>query len=77
IGMCIGLDSTATEDGNKWLLINPAYSITHPPKPKDRFDFESRRWEDPTENYQGYKLGKSFYVKPSDVSLKNRDREYE
>lgn len=76
LGVCIGLDSTLTSSGDKWLMVHPAYGITHPPDPKDRFDYDTRKWEDKRENFYGYKLSKEFYLKPSDVTLINNDQEF-
>src|SRR5688500_19702738 len=70
LGICIGIDST----GGHWLGIKPSNAVTHPPKRKDDYDFETRRWENKMYDIlHDTKLSKEFYVKTSDVALKNND----
>jgi hypothetical protein len=58
-------------------MVHPSLAITTPPKPKDVYDFETRRWED--ERYDllhETSLSKEFYVKASDVSLNDNDEAF-
>jgi len=71
IGMCIGIDSTTT---GKWLAIKPSNEVTHPPKPKDAYDYKTRTWENKMYDLLNEtKLSKEFYVRASDVVLKNNN----
>jgi hypothetical protein len=70
LGICTGTDSTR----GHWLMIKPSESVTHPPKPKDQYDYETRRWENKMYDIlHETKLSKEFYVRTSDVVLKNND----
>jgi hypothetical protein len=73
IGICIGIDSTTT--GITWIAVEPSNAVTHPPKRKDVYDYETRRWEN--KNYDALndaKLSKEFYVKGPDVTSGNSDK---
>jgi hypothetical protein len=73
IGICIGLDSTTSS--NKWIMIKPSDAVAHPPKPKDDYDFKTRRWKDKKyDDIHGSKLSKEFYVRSSQVTSVNNDK---
>jgi hypothetical protein len=70
LGMCTGIDSMT----GQWIMIKPSQPVTHPPKRKDDYDFETRRWENKMYDIlHDTKLSKEFYVRASDVVLKNND----
>jgi hypothetical protein len=71
IGTCISTDTTT---GDYWIMIKPSNAVAHPPKPKDRYDRETRRWDD--KNYDilhETKLSKDFFVRADAIVLKNND----
>jgi hypothetical protein len=75
IGICLGRDSLT--DGGKWIMIKPSNAVTHPPRPKDEYDFETRRWD--KKNYDllnETKLSKDFYVRVSDVTHINNNHKF-
>ena len=73
IGICIGLDSTATKSGSKWIMVKPSYEITHPTKSEGTYNYGMREWKSPQHSYEGFKLSKNFYVQSSDILLTNND----
>lgn len=77
IGICTGIDSTVTQSGDRWLMVEPTHEITHPPKPENPYDYDARKWDDPESTYEGYPLSKEYYVSLSDVVLSNNNKAYQ
>lgn len=74
IGICIGLDSTKTQEGsssnNMWLVIEPAKSIVEF-QSSDDYQFT---WHDKQDDIMStVPLSEQFYVKAADVELVNND----
>lgn len=77
IGICIGLDSTKTDEGNSsgnmWLTVQPANSIVEF-QPSDDYSFS---WKDrPDDILSTVPLSKNFFVKAADVELSNNDKSF-
>lgn len=77
IGVCIGKDSTITQQGNynknRWIKIKPSYNISHPPK-ADKYDYEARKWENKLTGYFVVgKLSKVFYLDYQNVTFIRND----
>jgi hypothetical protein len=81
IGICLGKDSTLTKEGfhnkHRWVIIKPDQKLTEL-KITNEFALEKIGWR---ENFDSYfynnTLGKNFYLKFSDISTTNNDRNYQ